>query len=534
MNKFTALLKIQIKEFIGKTLSGINIKNKSLARLIIYMLPLLLSIPVFHISILIFSVFLKTGNPELLITVVYIGAVILMFFLGIPLMVSEFFYTGDLEFLSSLPVTEDKIVFAKLSTIYIFLMIINLVLMGPALFIYGGYQGYSIIYILTSFLVLFGVPFLPLLISAIIIQIISGFLLKFNYKNLFYLITNLIMITSIIVLQLFANRYASNPENLNHVIKGGNSLLNSLGMMFPPGVWLTKMVMGSFWDAGMFLGLHIILFIILKMLSEKIYKKTIQSKQSKNIFSGQVYYKRRSAKYQLIKRHILIILKEPSFLLNTLLTLFVPVILFVMMSYTGQVSNDLLYSPDLRIYRNFILIAILCAPSLLGNLSATAITREGKAFWESRVLPVTDRVNISARVDTTIIINLLGTAFMSVFSIYLFDLKIKLLIIAIIFAISITLFFSVTDLIINIYRPFLNWNNPTAAVKNNINVLIALGFRVIIIFLGLLFYKFLAFYITSNIDLILIIFAVVFLAGYLLSRYVLYNKLIDRFRKISC
>ncbi|MFW5891385.1 MAG: putative ABC transporter permease subunit, partial [bacterium] len=302
MNKFTALLKIQIKEFIGKTLSGINIKNKSLARLTIYMLPLLLSIPVFHISILIFSVFLKTGNPELLITVVYIGAVILMFFLGIPLMVSEFFYTGDLEFLSSLPVTEDKIVFAKLSTIYIFLMIINLVLMGPALFIYGGYQGYSIIYILTLFLVLFGAPFLPLLISAIIIQIISGFLLKFNYKNLFYLITNLIMITSIIVFQLFANRYASNPENLNHVIKGGNSLLNSLGMMFPPGVWLTKMVMGSFWDAGMFLGLHIILFIILKMLSEKIYKKTIQSKQSKNIFSGQVYYKRRSAKYQLIKR----------------------------------------------------------------------------------------------------------------------------------------------------------------------------------------------------------------------------------------
>lgn len=40
-----------------------------------------------------------------------------------------------------------------------------------------------------------------------------------------------------------------------------------------------------------------------------------------------------------------------------------------------------------------------------------------------------------------------------------------------------TIFLAMTDLVINIYRPYLHWTNPAAAIKNNLNVLLSLAYR---------------------------------------------------------
>lgn len=46
------------------------------------------------------------------------------------------------------------------------------------------------------------------------------------------------------------------------------------------------------------------------------------------------------------------------------------------------------------------------------------------------------------------------------------------------------------DLIINIFRPYLTWTNPTAAVKNNMNVLLSLASRALLLLPGYGLFRF--------------------------------------------
>ena len=532
MNRFYSLIKIQLKDFLGKTVSSLNIKYKSFAKLLILLLPIAISLPVFNLSLTTFITFAQLGQPELVITLTYIGAVMLMFFLGIPFIVSIFFYSRDIQFLSALPLKEEEIVFSKLSTVYFYLLLIATIVMGPALYVFGMNTTVSIFYIIKALAVLLLVPLLPMLIAAVIVMLMSSFLINSSHRNLFSLLSNFILIGAVIALQVIVNRYTTDPEKIRSLVESGEGLLSILGMRFPPSIWMTRMFVGSLTDTILFLGLNLILIYSLFKLSKLFYRKAILSLQQGGRASGEIDYKNESRNYQLIKRHFLIIFKEPTFLMNTLFTLILPLVLFVVMSFTGEISREILNSPQLTPYHSLIFIIIIVAPVIVSNIGSTIITREGKSFWQTKVLPISDKENIKARIQATVLLTFVGSALMGLFALYLLELSFKAILIGSVFGIAVILFFSVIDLIINIYRPFLNWNNPTAAVKNNLNVMIALGLRAVTAGIIYGIYKLTGDYILNNINTVILIATVVFFGAYLGARYFLYNKLVDRFRKI--
>ena len=533
MNRFYSLVKIQLKNFLGKTISSLNIKYKSFAKMLLLLLPIAISLPIFNLSLTAFMTFGKLGQPELVITLTYIGAVMLMFFLGVPFIVSIFFYSRDIQFLSALPLKEEEIVFSKLSTVYFYLLAIAVIVMGPSLFVFGMNTAVSFLYIIKAVAVLLLVPLLPMLIAAVIVMLMSSFLINSSHRNLFALLSNFILIGSVITLQVIVNRYSSDPEQIKALVENGEGLLNVLGMRFPPSIWLTKMFVGSISDTILFLGLNVILIYSLFKLSRLFYRKAIISLQQGGRASGTIDYKKRGRNYQLIKRHFLIIFKEPTFLINTLFTLILPLVLFVVMSFSGEISKDILNSSQLVPYHSLIFIIIIVSPVIVSNIGSTIITREGKSFWQTKVLPISYKKNIKTRIYATVILTALGSVLMGLFALYLLNLSLSAILIGTLFGISVILFFSVIDLIINLYRPFLNWSNPTAAVKNNLNVMIALGLRAIIAagFYGI--YKLAENYIINNINIVLLIAAAVFFVLYLGARYFLYNKLIVKFKKIT-
>jgi ABC-2 type transport system permease protein len=133
MNKFKSLIFIQFKNFLGKAQSGLNIKNKKLGRLLQLFILVAIAIPAINFSVFTFKAFEQLNQPELLITSTYISAVMLMFFLGTPIIVSVFFYSKDMRFLSTLPLREDTLIFAKLGTVYMYLLAVSLIFMGSGL-----------------------------------------------------------------------------------------------------------------------------------------------------------------------------------------------------------------------------------------------------------------------------------------------------------------------------------------------------------------------------------------------------------------
>ena len=533
MNKFISLTKIQISDFIGKAQSGMSIKNRRLAYLLQFALVLILAIPAVNFSIMTYEAFAQIKQPELVITTMYVNSVILMFVLGLPFITSVFFYSKDIKFLSALPIREDTIVFSKLCTIYIYMFVINILLIGPSLVVYGINTGISLIFIINSILALLMAPLLPLLISSLLVLSISRYLGNSRRRNLLSIISNVIILVAIIGMQIAISRYMSQPEYVQRLFTEEGSFMKFVGMRFPPSIWLTKMVMGSIIDALLFIGLNLLLIYILQLLARLFFRKALHAYiQDSSTAIGEIYYKKRSRTYQLIKRNILIIFKQPTFLMNTVLTLIVPVILFPVMFFTGELSMDFLNSPQFKEYMPLIFSGLLLSPAIISNISATAIAREGQSFWETKVMPISSAENIKYRIYTSIGFNFLGTLLLLILGSIFLPVTINIIIPALIVAITANLFFSTIDIIINIYRPLLDWTNPTAAVKNNLNVMISLGIRAVI---GINCYGLYFIFpeLFTNLNLVIWLAAILFFVLYLITRFLLYNHFVKKFEQIS-
>ncbi len=530
MNKFLSLTKIQLKEFWSRYQSGLGLKKGKLESILVIVLFALLMIPSFPLSSSLFKTFLQINHPELTITSMYISAVFMAFFIGISFIVSTFFYASDIKFLISLPIKEESIIFAKLSSIYVYLLGITSLVFVPTIVIYGINISFSISLIIFGLIAILLVPILPMLISALIILPVMKFISGSKYRNLLSILAGLILIVLLVAMQFVVIRQESNPEFIQQIFMQEDGLLRYLGLRFPPSVWLTKMILGSFKDAVFFIGLNLAFLVLLRSLAKVFYKKAILNfNQETGSKTGKIYYKKRSKGYQLLRRNLLVIFKQPTFFLNTMLSLFIPVLIFVIMMFSGEVSLDFFNSPKISPYLVFIFGGILVSPAIVANLSATAITREGKCFWETKVLPISIKDNIRYRILTTIVLNLLSSVILGILSSFIMPLTAKIVTLGTLLCISVTLLMATLDIFINIHRPLLDWTNPTAAVKNNLNVMLSMVVRFIFIFALYQLYKILPKINPESFTILLIGFSFVL---YLISRYLLNKYYIERFNKI--
>lgn len=532
MNNFISLTRIQLKDFIGRSSDSLGIKNRFFSKLILLLLASVISIPTTTLAVLMYRSLGTINQSHLMITTLYINSIFLCFFFGIPFIISVFFFSRDSRFLSTLPVKEDVLVLSKLTTVYIYLLVLSSLLMVPGLVVYLINTGVSIYLLSITILVLLMVPLLPLFISSILILPFGNIFSSSKQRKPLILIFNIILLFAIIGFQLLFGNFIEDPSKIQEILISGG-LLEIIGLRFPPSIWLTRMFMGSYRDLILFITLNLVLFLILRVLARLFFRKAILSfVQEGNSSTGEIYYKEKSLAHHLLKRNILIIIKEPIFLLNTVLSMLAPLLIVVIMLFTGEFSMALLKSPQIQPYLLLIFSGLLITPAVIGNISATAITREGQTFWETRALPISAVDNIKYRVLTTIIFNLSGSIILMLISLFILPLTFKIIVLAGVLCITITLFLSMVDILINIYRPLLNWTNPTVAVKNNLNVTYSLLLRAVIGAMLYLLYKIVPgiFY---NYELFILFASIVFLGLFFIVRSYIYTHGVERFEKIS-
>lgn len=531
MNKFIALTKIQIKDFLSKYTQSANVKNKWLS-LIIILIPVLLIIPAFQIVKRVNEVFLVINQGELTITYMYIGTVMMMFFACIPFIISVFFYSKDLKFLATLPVKADFIVFSKLAAVYIYLFMIGAFFLGTSIIVYILGTGIDIYVIFTGIMAVFMAPILPMILATLIIIPFMSFVGGSKKRNILAIAGNIMLLTGIIFIQLLIAKMEMSPETLNQMLLQEDGILRLIGRSFPPSIWLTKMITGSLIDAALFILLNAGFFYLLKIIARHVYMKGLLAfnEEGSGIKSrGRIYYKKRSKGLQLIKRHIGIILGTPVFLLNSVLIMFLPIIMFFMLSFTGELSNEILSSPYFSSYIVYIYAGIITTPAIVGSLSATVISREGKSFWETRVMPISGKDNIRYRVYSTLIITFFASILLGITAGVYLNINIETALNAFVFCIAATLFLSTVDIFINIERPSLNWLSPTAAVKNNLNVILSLVIRAIVIGGFYLLYR----GISDKLSNVILFFSFILFILYIISSYILYKFYPKKFEEIN-
>lgn len=528
MNKLIALTRIQLKDFFSKYTQQMNIKNKWLGKLMI-LLPIVILLPLIQMIKVIYDSFLMIGKPELVITYIYVGGTLMGFFMAIPLIVSIFFYAKDLSLIATLPVKKDTVVFAKLATVYVYLMGMSALIFGPAVYFYAFGEGLMVMRLIMGLLAMLMLPVFPMIFATLLIMPFMGFVGGKSKRNLMIIIGNVLFIVVIIGFQMVVSRAAMEPSNLMSILAQEDGLMHMLGQSFPPSIWLTKMVRGSLINTLWFLLMNLVFVLLLKFSSNRLYSNALikyNQQSTQTVKNGKANYSQRSKKTLLIKRHLGIIIHNPTFLLNTVMTMFIPVLLFVIYTATGIMDLETLQNPMLEPYALYIFIGIIVSPSIMGSLSATAITREGGAFWETRALPITARDNISARILTTIILNIVATGALAALTFWILPLNPLDIILALLVSLVAIVLLATLDLFINISRPFIHWTNPTAAVKNNMNIMISLASRIL---LGGAFY--LVYLLIGDLSpqLIVGIYGGIMAVLYVISRQIMYGKFTQKF-----
>ncbi|MCZ0702956.1 ABC-2 type transport system permease protein [Natronobacillus azotifigens] len=482
MRKIITLTQVQVKDFLNKYIEHVNVKNRWLGLLSLF-IPALFILPAYQLVNSIYEGFNQIGFPELTITYMYIGTVVLMFFACIPMIISVFFYAKDLQFLTTLPVKVEGIIFSKLATVYLYLFVLGCFFFGTSVIVYSTIGEWDLYSLIAGIIALLISPLLPMILTTLIIIPFMALVGKGRKRNLMVVVGNVIFLFVFLFLQLIIARAEMDIESFYHILLQEDGLLRQLGRNFPPSIWLTRMIQGSLLDGGLFVLLNLVFLYALKLVSQLLYTKALlafnQQGGGEDIHrKGTVSFRKRRIGSQLITRHIQIILSNPIFLINTVLIMFLPILIFMIMLFTGEASREFFHSSELSPYILYIYIGIITAPAMIGNLSATSITREGKAFWETRILPISARENLKYRIYATLLITFIATVLLAIAGGIYLQVSLDIVIRAVIFSVVATLFLSTIDIVINIERPTLNWTSPTAAVKNNLNVIISLFIRV--------------------------------------------------------
>lgn len=485
MNKLINLIRINTKDTIGRYMQQINVKGKILGK-IIALLPLIAILPAIGLTLMIYDSFAKLNMGYLALTYTSLGSVILMLVSAVPLIVSTLFYSKDLSLLATLPLKGRTIIMAKLTSVYPYLFVLGLGIFGTTAIYYMNDAGFQLRAVIIGICTIITLPLIPLALGTLITLPFMSLVAGRKHRNLFTVFGNLLLLGVILGLEVFMARTASNPDQLIKILSQKDGLLNLIGKGYPPSIWLTKAIVSSNLDALWYFLLQAGAVVLIIILATKIYDQALKkyNQQESSSERQAIKYRRSTIKLMLLKRNLGIIFSNPTFLLNTVMTIFIPIIIFVIYSLMGIMNINTLSNPLLMPFREYIFFGIVIAPSIIGSLSATSISREGKFFWETRSLPIRHKDSLASRELTTLLLNGVGQFILAIAAYVILPIApIKL--IGIVFTtIFGTLLMSKVDLMINIERPYLNWSNPTACIKNNMNVMLSLGTRVLLGGLG--------------------------------------------------
>ncbi|HSQ35666.1 MAG TPA: hypothetical protein VLQ89_06720, partial [Candidatus Binatia bacterium] len=171
--------------------------------------------------------------------------------------------------------------------------------------------------------------------------------------------------------------------------------------------------------------------------------------------------------------------RTPIFLLNGILSVvLVPAMLFFMVrSNAGAASLSLLQllgSGDLTATTLFAAAFFVACGCLNGTASST-FSREGKNFWLSKVIPVAPGRQAWAKFLHSYLVAALGVLGGSLAARFAMGMAWQSILPAALLAVAAGVLFTAVNMAIDLARPLLTWTNPVRAIKQNLNVLLAMA-----------------------------------------------------------
>lgn len=462
--------------------------------IVISFAPILAGYIAFLISF--YNTFVMMGQPGVIITMGVVASSLVVLLFGFLFVISTFYFSRDTEHLVSLPLNPSTILGAKFGVILSTEYITEFPLVLPPVIIYGIKSGAGLLYYIYSVIGVLTVPIIPLCLTSIIAVVIMRFINIGKKKDLFSIIGGIIGMFLILGVQLFIQRTAvsGNTEMIARALFSKDGLINTIARDFPPSKWISLALINynsfeGFLNLLIFLVVTFIFIVSFEYMGEKLFLggflgfHEVEAKRKKideKHLSSEITV--RSKVWAIFWREFKIMNRVPIFFMNCVFVVFLVPIIFIIMPIMGGNGSSKAFALLVN-GQGGVYIATLAAIGIgiftsVANMTApTSISREGSEFFVSKYIPVSPREQILGKYFHAIAIALAGDI-ITVFAIW-FILKLSFVnLIVILLATGFAAApITAIALSIDLFKPYLNWDNPTKAVKQNINGIAAMLFN---------------------------------------------------------
>ena len=399
------------------------------------------------------------------------------------------FNCKDDGLLLSLPIKKSTVLFIRIFKFYVFELIFNSLFIIPLIIAYTRWaDSITWAFYLTSVIMLFILPIIPIVLSCIIGTITSALSSRFKFKNLTQIVTSTIILLIIFYLSFnlegFFTYLAKHAKSLNDLITK---------IYYPAGVYAKLATEFNVADLLVFVGINILIFTIAVLILSKFYFK-INSRlkkvtTTKKTSINKLSIKRNSVTKALIKKEFNTFFKTPVFIVNAGFGL----VLFIMMAIVVSIKFDsaveVLSDPekfnlskDLIINNTSIIVFLLIAMAgFMTSITNSVISLEGKNINILKSLPVKAKTILMSKIYSSLIITTPPILIGDIILFIRFKLGILEMILLLLLSILIPLVSHFIGIIVNLKYPKLDWENQAEVVKQSTSSFVAVMIGMILL-----------------------------------------------------
>jgi ABC-2 type transport system permease protein len=439
-----------------------------------------------------------TGQQAVLLTAaVLLGEFFILIF-GFYYVISAFYFSRDLEILIPLPLTPAQVMLSKFTVILVNEYLTVALLVLPVFISYGVLSKGGPVYWITAAFVYALLPVIPLAIVSLLVVGLMRVVNLGRKKDVLIIVGSLVLMTAALGFQYWFSRSADaapSPEAIARTLASSDGLIRSVGRIFPPSIWATQAMAHGLAGSGLantllFIAVSAGLFLGLLVAAEKLFYRGLvglaEAAVRGKVLRREALAARLSSGRRPVRaifgRELRIMNRTPIFLLNGVLSVILIPVIFVLMSSTGSQRSDTSYLPQLvrALGSKNPATAILASAlfmALCGCLNGTSFStfsREGGQFWMSKVIPVAPRDQAKGKLLHSYAIAALGIAAATVVVVLVFRPQAAVVAAALVVSAGGAFVLTTLGMMIDLSRPLLVWTNPQKAIKQNLNVLLAL------------------------------------------------------------
>lgn len=453
-------------------------------------------------------------------------ALVITFFFGFLSVATNYCTGSGEEQLLAMPLSAKQIFTAKFWISVVSDSIFGVLLLAVAAIIYGAKEG---LFTKPGFYVGFIVSALTLCLVSIAVifglfVIILTFVPALRKKNIMQGVASFLVIIFAGFGGMIGSATGANVSS--DALNLGNLLVNSsVGRLAETkamqifgnglaGNWLSILVMAALSAFVIFVIVPLLAPLYIKTLNgfTDVKTKKIDAIEAEKVLKTEL--KSNSIFKTVFTRDIKTVLREPAFFANgPLLILILPLIMIVPVMFTlvsqGEnlkvLGESLEYILHIESFKTtgtyYFSIGLSAFVTFMGNgtsLAATSFSREGKSLYDLKAMPIKNSTIVLAKFLHAFMYVIVGDITIIIFAIIIFaalGIPAEIIVLIpcflrmILLSAVISVALIVGEMFLDTANPKLNWENPIAAVKQNVNSIISvfITLSVIIIFALLAF-----------------------------------------------